>query len=340
MKIYPYSPTIRRKEMDSVLTAMVQEQVGPGHLSGKLIQAAKEYLGFDYAVALRSPATALHLALQALDLSQGRSVLISALSPWYYKAVLDDLRVVPVYVDVSEGYCVPDPEAFQKALSPDVGAIILNHTLGYVPDVPAICSFGVPVIEDLSRSFGANWLDRKVGTFGVLSILGMEERDVLTSGGGALLIANARREGSVLRKYSTLPNEYLLPDLNSALGLVQFKEAERNYQRRKEIASVYAQTLVQTRHRRPIQPGDADYNNYSFPVILESGVKEVFSYATKKDVQLELAFADTIVARQEGMSVQCPNAVSLALRTALFPLYPRLGTDQVARVAKVLATLP
>jgi dTDP-4-amino-4,6-dideoxygalactose transaminase len=30
MKIEIYSPTIRRKEMDAVLTAMVEEKIGPG----------------------------------------------------------------------------------------------------------------------------------------------------------------------------------------------------------------------------------------------------------------------------------------------------------------------
>jgi len=60
MKIEIYSPTIRRKEMDSVLTAMVEEKIGPGERS------------FDYALALRSPAVALHTAIKALNPADGQ----------------------------------------------------------------------------------------------------------------------------------------------------------------------------------------------------------------------------------------------------------------------------
>jgi dTDP-4-amino-4,6-dideoxygalactose transaminase len=81
MKIEVYSPTIRRKEMDAVLTAMVEEKIGPGERSRLLIQTAKEHLHFDYALALRSPAVALHLALKALNAKPGQAVIISALSP-------------------------------------------------------------------------------------------------------------------------------------------------------------------------------------------------------------------------------------------------------------------
>jgi hypothetical protein len=36
----------------------------------------------------------------------------------------------------------------------------------------------------------------------------------------------------------------------------------------------------------------------------------------------------------------CPEAYSLSLRTALFPLYPRLGAAETGKVAKLIAALP
>ena len=41
--IQTFSSTIRRKEMDAVLTCMVDEKIGPGELNGRLIQAVKEF---------------------------------------------------------------------------------------------------------------------------------------------------------------------------------------------------------------------------------------------------------------------------------------------------------
>ena len=58
MKIQLYSSTIRRKEMDAVLSCMVEEKTGPGELNQKLVQFVKEFYGVSGAVALRSPSLA------------------------------------------------------------------------------------------------------------------------------------------------------------------------------------------------------------------------------------------------------------------------------------------
>jgi hypothetical protein len=47
MKIEAYSPPIRRKEMDSVLTAMVEDKIGPGERARLLLSVAREYRHFD-----------------------------------------------------------------------------------------------------------------------------------------------------------------------------------------------------------------------------------------------------------------------------------------------------
>jgi len=340
MKIETYSPTIRRREMDAVLTSMVQERVGPGEQSVRLVQIAKEYIGYDYCIALRSPATALSIALQALDLKPGCAVLISALSPLYYWSVLSELGVRAVCVDVDESTLSVTANTINKSLTPDVRAIVLHHTLGFVPDVPMLLDLNIPIVEDCSRSYGSHWLDKRAGSFGVFTILGLEERDVLTAGGGSLLYAHGRREASVLRKYAELPPEYKLPDINAALAVAQFKEAERNFERRKELAAVFTQAALRTRHSRPVQAGDSEYNNFSFPLILETGLKDVASYAAKKEVEAEAAFVESVVSKFPEASRSCPVSDSLALRTVLFPLYPRLGKAQVSKIAKVLATLP
>ena len=66
MKIQVYSSTIRRKEMDAVLSCMVEEKTGPGELNSRLVQSVKEFFGLSGAVALRSPSLALKYALKAL----------------------------------------------------------------------------------------------------------------------------------------------------------------------------------------------------------------------------------------------------------------------------------
>jgi dTDP-4-amino-4,6-dideoxygalactose transaminase len=340
MKIEVYSPTIRRKEMDAVLTAMVEEKIGPGEQERRLIQSAKDYLGFDYCVALRSPATALYEALRALGLREGDGVLLSALSPRYYLRVIEDLRLKPVYCDVLDSSACIGPETIAAALKREPRCMVIYHTLGFVPDMPAIVETGLPVIEDCSRSYGSLAGEARAGSFGVFTILGLEEKDLITAGGGALLYSVNRRDASVLRGLADLPPEYGLPDMNAAMAVVQFKEAARNLEKRKEIALIYTQSALRTRHKRFVEDDKAEYNNYAFPLILETGMKDVKAYAKRKEIAVESAFEDTLMGKGLVPQGLCPEAYSLSLRTVLFPLYPRLSGAEIGKVAKLIVTLP
>jgi len=371
--------------MDSVLTAMVEEKIGPGERSRLLIQTAKEQLHFDFALALRSPAVALFTALKALSnlspvatqggtqdnsvdglAASGKAAVISALSPRYYLQVLQDLNITPLYCDVSYDFPCMSRELIENTIAKkpqglEVCAIVLHHTLGFTPDSAAIAELGIPVIEDISQSYGS-WLkpinkkdkqqddapppstgksekeEPSVKFSGVFCILGLEERDMLTSGGGALLFAMNRKEGMLLRNFAGLADEYFLPDINSALAIVQFKELHRNITRRHEIAEVYIQASLRTRHKRFIPINDNEYCNYSFSLVLETGLKDVTAYARKKEIEIENAFENTIAASVH--CDDCPVSGSLVMRTVLFPIYPRLRSQDVERVSRLIMTLP
>ncbi|MDR2797808.1 MAG: DegT/DnrJ/EryC1/StrS family aminotransferase [Treponema sp.] len=340
MKVEVYAPTIRRKEMDAVLTAMVEDKIGPGEQSRLLIQVAKEYLGFDYCLALRSPVFALFLALKSLNLEDGAGVVLSALSPRYYAQVLEDLRLRPVYCDVRASFPCIDRETLEWACkrgNPSPKCIVVHHTLGFVPDMASIVQMGLPVIEDCSQSYGT---EGKPSALGVFTLLGLEERDMLTSGGGALLYGVNPRNASVLRNGGDLPPEYGIPDMNVAMAVVQFREGAKNLEKRKGIAQIYTQSALRTRHKRFIPPDEEGYNNYAFPLILETGMKEVKAYAKRKDIVVASAFEGTLMGSGMVEPTVCPESYSLSLRTVLFPLYPRLGVADTEKVAKLIVSLP
>jgi dTDP-4-amino-4,6-dideoxygalactose transaminase len=361
MKIEAHSPTIRRKEMDAVLTALVEDKVGPGEHAQNLIKLAKERLQFDYCLALRSPAAALSLALRSFNLEQGQGVLVSALSPRYYQSVIEELGLVPVYADVEPGSAVMGPGTVEAARSrqdgPAVRCMVVDHTLGYVPDMGSLLDLGLPAVDDRSRSYGSLSAEHQRPAAdpessadkppaetpyrsGALTILGLEEEDLITAGGGALLYAVSRRDAGALRSYGELPREYGLPDMNAAMAAVQFREAPRNLEKRAEIAALYVQASLRTRHKRFVQNDMWEYNNYAFPLILEAGMKDVAAYAKKKDIAVESALEHTLMGAGLVPQTLCPEAYSLSLRTVLFPLYPRLTGPEIEKVSKLIMTLP
>jgi len=327
--------------MDAVLTCMVAEKIGPGEINQKLVQLVKESFPTEGAGAFRSTSIALQYALSALDFQKDSGIIISALAPaWHYQSVIQ-LGYVPVIVDVDPDTALISINAIDDAITRGGRLILLHETLGFIPDMQAILAFNLPVIEDISQSVGSELSEKKAGQFGLFSILGLEEKDLLTAGGGAMLLAPNRRESIVLKKMiDEAPLTDILPDINSALAYIQLKELARNSALRAEINTVYVRSLLQGRHKTIIQQGEGTATAYSFPVILSSGLKEVKQYVNRKEIEIENAFSLSVAEKLGETLEGCINAKSLLMRCVLFPLYPRLGSSNIAKVAKILATLP
>ena len=349
--IQTYSTTIRRKEMDAVLTCMVDEKIGPGELNAKLITQIKEFIKCDGAVALRSPAIALKYALMSMGLEANSKVMVSALAPaWQYQSLVS-LGFEPLVLDVDELNGLVNEQIISEGIKQGGKVLLLHETEGILPNLEEIVKLGVPIIEDVSQSAGSAFSmtgeddsaqqQKMAGTFGVYSILGLEERDVITAGGGAVLISPGRREWIVLKKYvDEAPLTDLLPDINAALAWVQVKEFARNEKTRKELFAMYQQACFIGRHKMYARENENGSTACSFPLVLSSSYKDVKQYAAKKDIEINLAYENSIIALKDELSETCIHAKSLYLRCVHIPLYPRLTHAESSKIIKVLSSLP
>lgn len=365
--IQTFSSTIRRREMDAVLTCMVDEKIGPGELNTRLIQTVKEFFSCAGAVAVRSPIIALKYALKALNVEKATKIMISALAPGWQLFAIEELGYEPMILDVNPETSLVTPETCQEGIQKGGRVLILHESLGIVPDMEPYLALGIPVIEDVSQSAGAFVAEKTetqdqqpkneetaseenkvkpqgkmAGTFGVFTICGLEEHDVMTAGGGALVICPGRRDWPVLKSVSeTIPSVEILPDINAALAYVQFKEFSRNEKTRKEIYTFYSRSLMAGKNKTLVRDNEDGSTVWSFPVVLNSAYKDVKQYTQKKEIEINLAFENSVFGiREEQLSAECRNAKNLFLKTALFPLYPRLSHSQVEKITKVLGTLP
>ena len=349
--IQTYSTTIRRKEMDAVLTCMVDEKIGPGELNAKLITQIKEFIKCDGAVALRSPAIALKYALMSMGLEANSKVMVSALAPaWQYQSLVS-MGFEPLVLDVDELNGLVNEQIISEGIKQGGKVLLLHETEGILPNLEEIVKLGVPIIEDISQSAGSAFsmtgddgsatLQKMAGTFGVYSILGLEEKDVITAGGGAVLISPGRREWIVLKKYvDEAPLTDLLPDINAALAWVQVKEFARNEKTRKELFAMYQQACFIGRHKMYARENENGSTACSFPLVLSSSYKDVKQYAAKKDIEINLAYENSIIALKDELSETCIHAKSLYLRCVHIPLYPRLTHAESSKIIKVLSSLP
>jgi dTDP-4-amino-4,6-dideoxygalactose transaminase len=290
-------------------------------------------------VACATYPDAVGMALKALELEPGSRVVVSALSPAFYLEELSSSGLEPLVVDVEEACgCMAPALALDAARDKGADAMLIHYPLGYIPDIEQLLEAEIPIIEDITTAFGGNDGTRLSGTGGDYCIIGLEPEHLLTAGGGALLLASGRRQYTKLKQVvENASRSRLMPDMCAALALVQFRESEGYFERRKELASIFSKAVMKSRHRVLIQSGEGENVHFSLPLMIESSVKDVSAYARKKGVETSLAFADSLL---ECVSGDFPIARQFMLRCLVFPLYPTLGRQQAEQIAKVLSTLP
>ena len=341
MAIPIFRPTVKRKDMGSVLSCIVSDQIGSGDISRELVAGACKALGMSGGVSVLHTYAAVSLAFDAVGLAPGDAVVLSALSPQIHVRAAKDKGLVPLLVDVEPESSSIDPREVEKLISKAPKAIVVHHTLGIIADLEALKALGLPLIEDCSQGFGGKAGANPCGGTGDICLLSLLPEDIITCGVGALVLGKSRNAAAQLKKLAEASPLYSpLPDMNAALGNAQLAALERFVTARREIQAAYAQTLLKSRHKPLVQKGEAENVLAAFPVVLAEGMKDVRQYAMKKNVETKPAFAEAAVATDEVGEASFPNARSLMMRCLLFPLYPMLGRRDVETVQKVLATMP
>lgn len=341
-----YKPTLKRRDMDSVLQTMVNEQIGPGDRAKAFVQQFCESTACTSAVAFRTYPDCLQSALRLMGAAEGMRVAVSPLAPSIYKDVIEATGAKVVYVDIDrENGCPSEAQVIQS----EADILMLFDNKGTMPvkyneqtTFPERCDYGnVKIIEDISESIGSHLKeDSLAGCLGNIVICAFEEDSVVCAAGGAVMAVRGDYVNALRGKR---PSRYLrMPDMNAALGTVQLANLEENSAKRREILKLYQQSLAKTRHKQfGLNLLDFSSNGGYFAVQLDSKPEETVKFAQKHDVPVMMAFEDCLIKGFEGDPFEAfPVAASYYYRTVQFPLYPFLKSSEIDNIAKVIAHLP
>jgi len=223
MKMIPRTAIpVGNREIAVLIEALLSGNALRGQQVEEFEREFAHYLGVGRAYAFNSGRTALSVALQALELEREAEVLVPAYTcAIVFEVVLRlGLRVVAVDVD-PETYNI-NPDLISKSITPNARAIVPIHLFGQPCQMDKIIQiaekYGLNVIEDVAQALGATYKQRKVGTFGDMSIFSFGPGKSITSGqGGALVINNPQLEDKVAQ----LQVQLKMPDSDWNLTLIR-----------------------------------------------------------------------------------------------------------------------
>jgi len=335
-----FKPSIRRAELDAVLTCMVNDKIGPEEKHIELSSVIAKYLDIYNGFSLREYRRAIEIALKSMQLPTHSEVYISPLAPGVYLDVIEEQGLIPKWLDCKKESLALDISQINNE-NGDIQKILIVHTLlGSVPDYSDLDNIQIPIIEDISQGLGAGSEQIKCGSYGKATICSMEHDQIITTGGGAVVAGSNKHAYTQIKQITdTLSKDVLLSDMNATMGLEQMKLLNKFKQYRQGIHTELVKGIQKSSHKQiPLDPfGEQSY--YSFPVQVQKDVQSVVKYAKKYDIEVVPAFQNSILSRIE-IEDSLPNARDLLRTTLLFPLYPSLSKNNVDHLVKVISTLP
>lgn len=127
------------------------------------------WVGVDHVIACGNGTDALELALAALSLPPGSSVVVAANSFIATAEAVSNVGFTPRFVDVGDNFH-PTFESIIDTIEPSTAAVIWTHLYGYPTDLTELAkslrSLGVHLLEDCAQAHGGRISGKHVGAYG------------------------------------------------------------------------------------------------------------------------------------------------------------------------------
>jgi dTDP-4-amino-4,6-dideoxygalactose transaminase len=324
-----------------------------------------EWLGAA-AVGCGNGTDALALALRALGVGPGMSVVTVSHTAVATVAAIEMVGATPLLIDIEPDYYTMDPGELAQVLAhvpagvPPIRAVIPVHLYGQPaaiePIVAACRRHGVPVIEDCAQAHGATIAGRKVGTFSEVATFSFYPTKNLGAlgDGGMLATADASLAADIaaLRQYGWRTH-YIsdavgvnsrLDEMQAAILRVKLRHLDAQNARRQAIAAAYDSALRGTSLAPPARRKAVGhvFHLYVLRVAERGRVQARLREAAigtgvhyPSPVHLQPAYRGRVPLGPSGC-----RATELAAEQVLsLPMYPELTDDQVTQVCEALRRL-
>jgi perosamine synthetase len=255
-------PWITKKEIEYVTDAVTNAWYGKANMYHERFEKAfAEYIGVEYAIALPSCTSALHLSLLALGVGADDEVIVPDVTWIASSAPISYVGATTVFADVEPKTWCLCPKSFEKNITSKTKAVIPVDLYGSMPNLTEIQDIakkhGIAVIEDAAEAIGSEYFGGKAGSFGDTGVFSFHGSKTITTSEGGMLVTNqekiyqrclflrdhGRQPGDTTFRNLEVAYKYKMSSMQAALGLAQLERIEEIIDRKREIFSWYQSAL-------------------------------------------------------------------------------------------------
>ncbi|MGM0404522.1 MAG: DegT/DnrJ/EryC1/StrS family aminotransferase [Thermoplasmatota archaeon] len=352
-KIPVAEPLIEEEEKRAVQKVLESGQIAAGPKVKEFEDKFAEYIGVEHSIAVNSGTSALITSLLAAGVGKGDEVIVT---PYSFVSSVTSVLLTgaePVFVDISyETFCI-EPDNIEEKISESTKAIVPVHLYGQPADMGGIISiadeYGLSVIEDSCQAHGAEYRGDKVGGIGDIGCFSFyATKNMMTGEGGMVTTDNGelgekvrmlREHGRTGYGYNIPGYNFMMTDIEAALGIEQLKKLDYINEKRRKNAQILNDSLK----------SEEEAGNLKTPAEIE-GTKHVYhQYALKVDEEKRERVVNAM--RKAGMGVregyqkpiykekavekdiELTNAEKACKEVVWLPVHPQLEAAHMRRMS-------
>lgn len=282
----------------------------------------KKFIGRKYCLAVQSGTAAIHLATKSLNIKPGEKIIVPNYTCVSNISATRQSGLIPVLVDIEEDTLGLDFDKVKVAVKKfKPKALHLIHIYGFpARDTIKIINFckknKVKVIEDCSESLGAKINNKKIGSFGDVSVFSVRSEKMIGVGEGGIILTNNKKLHSKIyfyasrsapyrskkdpywKKYYSVGEgyNYLMPHLLGAVGRAQIEKFKKYILKKKiEIGKKYRK-IFKSKHyeftQKIIKSNFSVFwlNSIKFKNLSFSKICQVGENLSKKGIEVRSGF--------------------------------------------------
>lgn len=357
MRINIASPQIGREEIKAVTQVLKSGMLAQGPKVKEFEEKFARFIGVKYAVATSSGTTALEVALRAHGIGEDDEVITT---PFTFIASANSILYTdarPVFVDIDEKTFNIDPEKIEKAITRKTKAIMPVHLYGAPCNMTKIMAIArkhhLAVIEDACQAHGAEYKNKKVGSFGTGAFSLYPTKNMTTGEGGMITTDSKeiyekaqllRAHGSKIKYYhDILGYNYRMTDIAAAIGIEQLKKLNKFNQARIKNAKYLNRSLGKIKGiiiPEPAQNAKHVYHQYTIRIMAELGssraevLKKLTAAGIGTAIFYPLPINEQKLYRDLGYISDTAAAAQIAKEVISLPVHPGLKERDLSYVVK------
>ena len=301
------------EEKEAIVKPLETGWVVQGPNVAKFQNMFADFTGSKYAHAASNCTTALHLGLEAMDITKGDKVIVPSFTYVASANAVEYTGAEVVFCDIDLKTFNIDETKLEDIIKKDssIKAIMPVNLFGLCANMPYIMElakkYNLQVIEDSACGFDG-WIgDKHSGTFGDCGCFSFHPRKSICTGEGGMLITDdediankvsqlkdhgasksdlqrhKEKGGSLLPDFTMRGYNYRMTDMQGALGVCQMDRKEYIMNGRREVASKYDEVLKDISQLvSPYIPENYKHGYQSYVCIFTDG--EDMSNLTKEQI--------------------------------------------------------